>query len=177
MFDLHGASISIDTACSGTIVGLHQAIMALNAGESRMALVCGANLIISPDMFVHMSELGFLSPSGRCRSFDASGDGYARGEGVAGILLKRLADAQRDGDPIRAVIKATRLNQDGRTQGMTMPSGDAQRRNLDALYSRANLDPGSIQYVEAHVSIFQYIGRHSLLAWKLNFENRELVLL
>ena len=135
------------------MVGLHQAVTALKAGEAEMALVCGVNAILSPDMFVHMSELGFLSPSGRCRSFDASGDGYARGEGVAAMLLKPLSTAIRDNDPIRAVIKGTRLNQDGRSKGMTMPSGDAQRRNLEALYSRPGLAPADVQYIEAHVSI------------------------
>jgi acyl transferase domain-containing protein len=151
-FDLHGASVSIDTACSGTMVGLHLAVNALKKGESEMALVCGANVILSPDMFVHMSELGFLSPSGKCRSFDASGDGYARGDGVAAILLKPLSQALRDGDTVRAVVKGTRLNQDGRTQGLTMPSGEAQRRNLEALYGQPGLSPADIQYVEAHVS-------------------------
>jgi acyl transferase domain-containing protein len=150
-FDLHGASLSIDTACSSTMVALHQAMATLKANDAQMALVCGANMIISPDMFVHMSELGFLSPQGRCRSFDASGDGYVRGEGVAAILLKPLSAALKNNDPIRAIVKATRINQDGRTQGITMPSGEAQRRNLEALYGQPGLSPDDVQYVEAHV--------------------------
>ena len=118
-----------------------------------MALVTGSNLIISPDMFIHMSELGFLSPSGRCRSFDGSGDGYARAEGVLAIVLKPLSQALKDSDPIRAVIKGTRINQDGRTQGISLPSAEAQRANLEALYKQYALSPGDIQYLEAHVSI------------------------
>jgi acyl transferase domain-containing protein len=150
-FDLHGASLSIDTACSSTMVALHQAMATLKSNDAQMALVCGANMIISPDMFVHMSELGFLSPQGRCRSFDASGNGYVRGEGVAAILLKPLSAALKNNDPIRAIVKGTRINQDGRTQGITMPSGEAQRRNLEALYGQPGLSPKDVQYVEAHV--------------------------
>ena len=154
VFDLHGPSLVIDTACSSTMVALHQALAGLKARESKMAVVCGANLIISPDMFVHMSELGFLSPTGRCQSFDAGGDGYARGEGVMAIILKPLEDALRDGDAVRAVIRGTRINQDGRTQGLSLPSSEAQRQNLTALYQQLNLSPGSVQYLEAHVSPF-----------------------
>ncbi|PYI12323.1 putative polyketide synthase [Aspergillus sclerotiicarbonarius CBS 121057] len=150
VFDLHGPSLVIDTACSSTMVALNQAVAGLKAGESKMAVVCGANLIISPDMFVHMSELGFLSPSGRCQSFDAAGDGYARGEGVMAILLKPLNEALQNGDPIRAVIRGTRINQDGRTQGISLPSSEAQRNNLFSLYKQLELDPGSVQYIEAH---------------------------
>ncbi|KAL4880374.1 putative polyketide synthase [Aspergillus karnatakaensis] len=149
-FDLHGPSLTIDTACSSTMVALNQAVRGLQTGESPAALVCGSHLILSPDMFVHMSELGFLSPSGWCRSFDAQGDGYARGEGCLALLLKPLAQAVQNHDPIRAVIKGTRLNQDGRTQGITLPSASAQQRNLSALYQRCDISPTLVQYVEAH---------------------------
>ena len=98
-----------------------------------------------------MSELGFLSPSGRCKSFDASVDGYARGEGIVALLLKPLGKALRDGDPVRSVIRATRINQDGRTNGITLPSSDAQKKNMDALYKDYGLLPGDVQYLEAHV--------------------------
>ena len=98
-----------------------------------------------------MSELGFLSPDGRCKSFDASGDGYARGEGVLALLLKPLAQALKNNDPIRSVIKGTRVNQDGKTNGITMPSPEAQRLNMQALYASHGLDPGDVQYLEAHV--------------------------
>ena len=125
-FDLSGPSLSVDSACSSTMVALHQAVRSLQTDEASMALVCGAKLILTPDMFMPSSELGFLSPSGRCRSFDAAGDGYGRGEGVLALLMKPLKEALADNDPIRAVIKGTRLNQDGRTQGITLPSTDAR---------------------------------------------------
>ncbi|KAF7507752.1 hypothetical protein GJ744_010181 [Endocarpon pusillum] len=149
-FDLHGPSMAIDTACSSTIVALHQAIATLTAGEAEMAVVCGANLIIDSGMFIHMSELGFLSPTGRCRSFDADGDGYARAEGLLSLIPKPLGKAITDNDNVRAVIRGTRINQDGRTQGITLPSSEAQRLNMKALYQRHHIDPADIQYLEAH---------------------------
>ena len=149
-FNLSGPSLACDTACSSTMAALHQATRTLQNGDASMAVVCGAKLVLSPDMFMPSSELGFLSPSGRCRSFDAAGDGYGRGEGALALLLKPLKQATLDNDPIRAVIKGTRLNQDGRTQGITLPSSTAQRDNMRALYAQLNLSPSSIQYVEAH---------------------------
>lgn len=152
-FNLSGPSIAMDTACSSTMAALHQAVRALQHGDSGLALVCGAKLIITPNMFVPSTELGFLSPSGRSRSFDADADGYGRGEGVVALLLKPLTTALLDGDPVRAVIKGTRLNQDGRTKGITLPSASAQRDNMDKLYSELGIYPGDIQYLEAHVWI------------------------
>ena len=149
-FNLSGPSMACDTACSSTMAAVHQATRTLQNGDAGMAIVCGAKLILSPDMFVPSSELGFLSPSGRCRSFDAAGDGYGRGEGALALLLKPLQQAVNDNDPIRAVIRGTRLNQDGRTQGITLPSSDAQRDNMHTLYSQLKLSPAEIQYVEAH---------------------------
>ncbi|RMZ76243.1 hypothetical protein DV738_g5044, partial [Chaetothyriales sp. CBS 135597] len=149
-FDLHGPSMVIDTACSSTLTALHQAINTLRAGEAKQAVVCGANLIINPDMFVTMSELGFLSPRGRCHSFDASGDGYARGEGVMAIILKPLKEAIADNDPIRAVIRGSRLNQDGRTNGITLPSSEAQEENIRKLYASIGILPSDVDYIEAH---------------------------
>ncbi|KAL8727428.1 MAG: hypothetical protein Q9181_005715 [Wetmoreana brouardii] len=149
-YDLSGPSISVDTACSSSMAALHQAVRTLQHGDCPMALVCGTNLIFNPESFVSMTELGFLSASGRCRSFDAAGDGYGRGEGIACVLLKPLKKAIDDHDPIRAVIKGTRLNQDGRTQGITLPSTKAQRQNMDSLYQELAIDPSTIQYLEAH---------------------------
>ena len=149
-FNLSGPSLACDTACSSTMAALHQATRTLQNGDAGMAVVCGAKLILSPDMFMPSSELGFLSPSGRCRSFDAAGDGYGRGEGSLALLLKPLKQAVLDNDPIRAVIRGTRLNQDGRTQGITLPSSTAQRDNMNMLYAQLNLSPSEIQYVEAH---------------------------
>lgn len=152
-FNLSGPSIVVDTACSSAMVALHQAVRSLQGDEANMALVCGAKLILSPDMFVPSSEMGFLSSSGRCRSFDAAADGYGRGEGVLALLLKPLQAALSDLDPIRAIVKGARLNQDGKTRGITLPSADAQRRNMQSLYKRLNICPDDIQYLEAHVSI------------------------
>lgn len=154
-FNLSGPSMSIDTACSSTMAAFHQAVRTLQHGDSRMAVVCGAKLILSPDMFMPSSELGFLSPTGRCHTFDASADGYGRGEGVVALLLKSLSEAISDRDPIRAVIKGTRLNQDGKTQGITLPSADAQKRNMQSLYEELGIPPASIQYLEAHVSQYR----------------------
>ena len=151
-FNLSDPSMSIDTACSSAMVALHQAVRALQYGDSEMAIVCGAKLILTPDMFMPSSELGFLSPTGRCHSFDASVDGYARGEGVLAFLLKPLTEVIGGRDPIRAVIKGTRLNQDGKTQGITLPSADAQKCNMWALYEGLGILPSKIQYLEAHVS-------------------------
>ena len=97
------------------------------------------------------SEMNFLSPTGRCRSFDAASDGYARGEGALALLLKPMKEAVAARDPIRAIIKGTRLNQDGRTQGITLPSAEAQKQNMKDLYNELGLSPNDIQYVEAHV--------------------------
>lgn len=150
-FNLSGPSVSVDTACSSSMAALHQAVRTLQHGDSNMALVCGAKLILNPDMFMPSSELGFLSPSGRCKSFDAAADGYGRGEGVLALLLKSLKIAVADGDPVRALIKGTRLNQDGRTKGITLPSAEAQRRNMEELYKELKIRPNDIQYLEAHV--------------------------
>ena len=124
---------------------------AIRLSECKMALICGAKLILNPDMFITSTELGFLSPDGRCKTFDAAADGYGRGEGVLALLIRPLEDAIRCNDSIRAVIKGTRLNQDGRTQGITLPSAIAQQSNMSILYQRLGLSPDDIQYVEAHV--------------------------
>ncbi|KAL9052823.1 MAG: hypothetical protein Q9206_004159, partial [Seirophora lacunosa] len=149
-YNLSGPSMRVDTACSSSMAALHQAVRTLQHGDSAMALVCGANLIFNPDSFISMTELGFLSPSGRCRSFDAGAQGYGRGEGIAAILLKPLRRAIADRDPIRAVVKGTRLNQDGRTQGITLPSALAQQRNMESLYHELDILPSAMQYLEAH---------------------------
>ncbi|KAE8267617.1 hypothetical protein A4X09_0g4729 [Tilletia walkeri] len=148
-FDLHGISTTVDTACSSTMVALDAGIKAIRAGAPQ-ALVTGANLIINPDMHCMMSELGFLSPGGRCRSFDAAGDGYVRAEGVGALLIKPLKEALRNNDPIRGVVKAVVINQDGKTPGITLPSAEAQERMIRTAYDVAQLDPGSTFYCEAH---------------------------
>jgi acyl transferase domain-containing protein len=156
-YNLSGPSLAVDTACSSTMAALHQAVRTLQHGDAGMALVCGAKLVLNPDMFIPSSELGFLSPHGKCQTFDAAADGYGRGEGVLALLLKPLSKAVADGDAIRAVIRGTRLNQDGRTQGITLPSAEAQRRNMEALYAELDILPEAIQYLEAHVSHFSLL--------------------
>jgi len=156
-YNLSGPSLAVDTACSSTMAALHQAVRTLQHGDAGMALVCGAKLVLNPDMFIPSSELGFLSPHGKCQTFDAAADGYGRGEGVLALLLKPLSKAVADGDAIRAVIRGTRLNQDGRTQGITLPSAEAQGRNMEALYAELDILPEAIQYLEAHVSHFSLL--------------------
>ena len=151
-FNLSGASFTVDSACSSSMTALHQAVSSLQRGESKMAMICGAKLILNPDMFMPATEMGFLSPSGRCRTFDAAADGYGRGEGFVAFLLRPLEAALENNDPVRGIIKGTRLNHDGRTQGITLPSSTAQVDNMLSLYSTIGVTPNQIQYFEAHVS-------------------------
>ncbi|KAB8264716.1 hypothetical protein BDV32DRAFT_145394 [Aspergillus pseudonomiae] len=151
-YNLRGPSVTCDTACSSSMAALHIACETIrsNSSPTRCALVGGANLILEPDDYCGLNALGFLSPNSRCFSFDSRADGYARGEGVAMIVLKHIDDALRDGDPIRAVIRGTGLNSDGRTAGITLPSAEAQARLIVNTYRMANLDPADTQYVELH---------------------------
>ncbi|KAJ5538114.1 hypothetical protein N7494_007593 [Penicillium frequentans] len=149
-FDLLGPSMTVDTGCSTTLTGLHQACQGLKTGDADMSIVGGSNLLINPDFFITISTLGMLSPDGKSYSFDSRANGYGRGEGVASIVLKRLDDAIRDGDPIRAVIRETHLNQDGKTETITSPSPQAQERLIRSCYQKAGIDTRSIQYFEAH---------------------------
>ncbi|PGH18166.1 hypothetical protein AJ80_04553 [Polytolypa hystricis UAMH7299] len=154
-FDWHGPSMTIDTACSSSLVALHQAVTALHQGECAVAAAVGVNIIMAPLMFIATSNLYMLSPNGRCRMWDADADGYARGDGVASVILKRLSDAIADGDPIECVIRGSGVNQDGRSMGLTMPSSIAQLELIRSTYARAGLDPSNrpedrCQYFEAH---------------------------
>ncbi|KAE8380488.1 hypothetical protein BDV26DRAFT_135722 [Aspergillus bertholletiae] len=149
-FNLKGPSITVDTACSSSLVGIHLACQGLRSGEAEQAVVGGTNLIFSPDIMVAMSLLGFLSPDGRSYAFDHRAKGYARGEGVATLVLKPLDKAIRDGDPIRAVIRGTGVNSDGRTAGITLPNGEAQEALIREVYQNARLDPIDTGYFEAH---------------------------
>ncbi|KAI1414159.1 putative equisetin synthetase [Hypoxylon sp. FL1857] len=139
-FDWHGPSMTIDTACSSSLVCVHQAVQALRNGESRVAIAAGANLILSPGMYIAESKLNMLSPTGRSRMWDADADGYARGEGLASVVLKPLSAAIEDGDHIECIIRGTGVNQDGRTAGLTMPSNIAQADLIRSTYARAGLD-------------------------------------
>jgi acyl transferase domain-containing protein len=149
-FDFRGPSISMDTACSSSLVALHQACQALRTGECSMALAGGVNVILRPEMPIAMCKGGFLAEDGQCKSFDARADGYARGEGAGMVVLKRLSDAVRDDDPILALILATGVNQDGRTNGITVPNGAAQEALMREVCADAGVNPRKVAYVEAH---------------------------
>ena len=153
-FDWHGPSMTIDTACSSSLVAIHQAVQSLRSGESRVAVAAGSNLILGPENYVTESKLKMLSPTGRSRMWDKDADGYARGEGVAAIVLKTLSAALRDCDHIECLIRETGVNQDGRTKGITMPSASAQASLIRQTYAKAGLDPRKpsdrCQFFEAH---------------------------
>ena len=150
LFDFRGPSLAIDTACSSSLVAVHLACQSLRRGEATLALAAGANLILSPEISANFAKAGFLAPDGRCKSFDARANGYVRGEGVGVVVLKPLALALADGDPIHAVIRGSAVNQDGRSNGLTAPNRQAQEDVLRAAYRAAGVAPGSVQYVEAH---------------------------
>lgn len=147
---LQGPNSAVDTACSSSLVSLHMAIRSLRAGECSMALAGGVNAIINPMLTVYFCKLGALSPDSRCKTFDASANGYARGEGAGMVVLKRLGDAQRDGDNIVAVLRGSAINHDGRSGGLTVPNGPAQKAVLRAALKDAQLDPSDVSYIEAH---------------------------
>jgi acyl transferase domain-containing protein len=149
-FDFKGPSMTIDTACSSSVVTLHQACQSLRSGESDMAVSSGVTVLAYPNDVASMSYQGFLSQDGRCFSFDQRANGYARGEGVGTVIVKRLSDAIRDGNSIRAVIRGTGVNQDGRTPGLTNPDALAQERLIKTVYARAGLSVNDTAMVEAH---------------------------
>lgn len=149
-FDLRGPSVAVDTACSSSLVAMHMACESIWRGDAEMALANGVNALIMPDFYVAFSQLGVLSPDGRCKTFDARANGYVRSEGAGAVLLKPLSAALRDNDPVYSVVRATALNQDGRTPGMTVPSQSAQERLMQAACEKAGVAPSELQYVEAH---------------------------
>jgi len=165
-FDLRGPSMTLDTACSSSLVGLHLACQSLRAGESKMALVCGANLLLSPHLSLWLSNLHMLSKDGMSKSFAEGVSGYGRGEGIAAIMLKPLKDALRDGDAVRAVIRGTGVNQDGHTKGITVPNPEAQSELIRTTYRSAGLDFGDTQYFEAHVRPMLH-PRESIITYTL----------
>ncbi|RDA94859.1 hypothetical protein CP533_4211 [Ophiocordyceps camponoti-saundersi (nom. inval.)] len=149
-FNLRGPSISLDTACSSSLVALHLACQSLRNGEATSAIVGGTNAILMPELQTAMSSLHFLSPDCKSMAFDHKANGYARGEGAAVVVLKPLCDALRDGNVIRAVIRGSGVNQDGKTPGITVPSLKAQKELIEATYANAGLSFQDTLYVEAH---------------------------
>nr|ASA76632.1 polyketide synthase non-ribosomal peptide synthetase hybrid [Pyxidicoccus sp. MCy9557] len=148
--NLKGASVPIDTACSSSLVAVHLACESLRSGACDMAIAGGVALMMGPRTHLVLGKAGLLSPGGRCRTFDDSADGIALGEGVGVVVLKSLERALADGDFIHGVIKASGLNQDGRTNGITAPSGPSQTALECEVYDRAGIHPETLGYVEAH---------------------------
>ncbi|MDF0532545.1 type I polyketide synthase [Tsukamurella sp. 8F] len=145
---LRGPAVVLDTACSSSLTALHLAAQGLRKRETDAALVAGVNLVLSPENSIACSRWGMLAPDGRCKAFDDDADGYVRSEGAGVVVLKRLSDAQRDGDRVLAVVRGTAVNQDGASSGQTVPNGPAQQ----ALIRQAlgDVAPSDVDYIEAH---------------------------
>ncbi|MDH6217952.1 beta-ketoacyl synthase N-terminal-like domain-containing protein [Streptomyces pseudovenezuelae] len=150
VLDTRGPSMAVDTACSSSLVALHHACVSLRTGESDTAIAAGVNVLLSPSVGVAFERAGALAPDGRCKPFSTAADGIGRGEGCAAVLLKRLSDAERDGDRVLAVIRATAVNSDGRSNGLLAPNPAAQQALLATVYARSGLTPAHVDYVEAH---------------------------
>lgn len=150
LFDFHGPSMAVDTACSSALVAVHLACQSLWNGESTVALAGGVNIILSPEITIAFTKAGMMSADGRCKTFDAAADGYVRSEGAGVVLLKPLAAALAEGDDIYARILGSALNQDGRSNGLTAPNSAAQEAVIRQATVRAGVHPRQIDYVEAH---------------------------
>ncbi|MGZ5049882.1 MAG: thioester reductase domain-containing protein [Methylobacter sp.] len=150
LLGLRGPALAVDTACSSSLVAVHLARQALDKGEADCAIAVGVSLMLSPKAQVYLSRARALAPDGRCKSFDADADGYGRGEGCGSVVLKRLADALRDGNPVLAVLAGSAVNHDGASSGLTVPNQHAQTELLRAALNDANLPPSAIGYLEAH---------------------------
>jgi acyl transferase domain-containing protein len=148
--DLHGPSLTLDTACSGSLLAIELACRSLRAGETSLALAGGVSLNLLPKGDVFFSAAGALSPTGACHSFDTAADGIVRSEGAGVVVLKRTADALEDGDRIYAVIRGGAINHDGASNGIMAPNGEAQRRVLREAYKNAGIEPSAAQYIETH---------------------------
>lgn len=150
IFDLNGPSMAVDTACSSALVAMHEAVQSIHAGRSNMAIVGGMSMLLSPYPFGGFSKASMLSPQGQCRAFDKMAEGYVRAEGGGVVILKPLADAERDGDPIQGVIRGIGINTDGRTPGIAMPSPYKQEELIRKTYKKARINPRQVSYFEAH---------------------------
>ncbi|KAL2818527.1 hypothetical protein BDW59DRAFT_165475 [Aspergillus cavernicola] len=149
-FDLRGPSITLDTACSSSLVALDMVCQSIWGGDAKMGVAIGSNIIIAPEMTMGLDNLGLLSPDSRSYSFDDGANGYARGEGVGAVVVRPLQDAINNGDTIRAVIRSSSCNQDGKTPGILQPSNEAQARLIRDTYAKAGLDMAMTRYFEAH---------------------------
>ncbi|KAL4804624.1 hypothetical protein BDV18DRAFT_165984 [Aspergillus unguis] len=151
MYNLHGPSVTMDTACSSTLYALHFAVQALRNGQIPAAFVGGVNLILTLEYHFAIGQIGALSPTAQCHAFDAAADGYSRGEAINVLYLKRVSDAIRDGDPIRGVIRGSSLTSNGKNNGITLPSAPAQELSIRNAYEHSGpLDYNNVGYVECH---------------------------
>ncbi|MBE1576291.1 polyketide synthase [Amycolatopsis roodepoortensis] len=148
--DLRGPSLAVDTACAGSLTALHLACQSLRIGETPVAIVGGVNIMASPTLNIALEAAGALAPDGKSKAFDKNADGYGRGEGAGVVVLKRLSDARRDGDQVLAIVAGSGVFQDGKSDGMMAPNGEAQEHMLRQAYRRAGVAPGAVGYVEAH---------------------------
>lgn len=148
--DLRGPSLALDTACSSSLVAIHLACQSLRMGETDFALAGGVSVMITPELFVAMSKVGFMAPDGECKTFDAAADGFGRGEGCGMVALKRLSDAVADGDRVLGLIRGSAVNQDGRSTVLTAPNGQAQEAMLREALENAAVPPEKIGFVETH---------------------------
>ncbi len=147
---LQGPAIAVDTACSSSLVAVHQAVTGLQRGEADLALAGGVNSILSGRLLELRANAGMLAPDGRCKTFDAAADGYVRGEGCGVLVLKRLSEAEADGDRIWGIIRGSAVNQDGASTGLTVPNAEAQEQVIKAALLKAGVPPSQVDYVEAH---------------------------
>ena len=150
LLDLRGPSVSIDSACSSSLVAIHLGCQSLRSGETDLAIAGGVSLMMTPELTVAMSKVGFMAPDGRCKTFDALADGFGRGEGCGIVVLKRLSDAIADDDRIHGVIRGSAVNQDGRSTLLAAPSGPAQEALIRESLRSAQLDAGRICFFETH---------------------------
>ena len=149
VLNLTGPSLSINTACSSSLMAVHLACQSLRSQESSLAIAAGVSITLFPEVTASLRNAGLISPTGRCRAFDAQADGFVRGEGVGVVVLKLLSQALADSDPIYAVIRGSAVNQDGRSHGLGAPNLQAQQALLRQAYQCAGISPSSVQYVEA----------------------------
>ncbi|MEO5876994.1 MAG: type I polyketide synthase, partial [Streptosporangiaceae bacterium] len=150
LLDLRGPSMIVDTACSSSLVSTHLAVQSLRTGESDVALAGGVNVILSPTITMTFDQAGGTASDGHCKAFDASADGMVRAEGCGVLVLKRLSDAQRDGDRVLALVRGCGVNSDGRSNGLVAPNADAQKTLLRDVYARAGIATQDVDYLEAH---------------------------